>query len=290
MKRFGVLLSVCLVLISCSERRSDSPSSPSPLKEEEVRVVSLAPSVTETLFALGAGETVVGVTSSCDYPPEALEKPKIGDFMNLQLEALLQVSPTLAVGVKGAVSQAQRNQLEKTGVVLKLVEDGSVAEVLAGIQSMGKWIGKEKEAEGLVQNMRAQLATAEVAKPRTIRVLLVVSWDPLVVAGPGSFVDDVMAVAGAINVAKHAKTDYPSWDMEAVLSAAPDVIVECLMGKFSEPLSRWARWDSIPAVATKQVYALSPDLLLRPGPRVGEGVDALRAVLLRAESRKGESR
>ncbi len=270
-----VLLLAALALGAC---RGGSP----PTDATPQRVVSLAPSVTEVLFRLGAGERVVGVTRYCDHPPEAKLRPKIGGFADPNLEAILALRPDLVVAPENPASGPVLARLASLGVRTLAVKPDDLAGVEATVRAVGGAVGRAQAAEALVAELHASLAAAAArvrpgAKPR---VLFVYGHRPLVAAGPGSFGDDMLRRAGAENVVGAARVAYPKLTIEDVLRLRPEVVLDASMGEGEgDVASFWARWPEVPAVATSRVHAADQPGLMQPGLRVGEGLAWLVGVL-----------
>jgi iron complex transport system substrate-binding protein len=273
------LLALALALASgCQERtREPAPSG-------EPRIVSLSPATTEIVFALGLGPQVQGVTRYCDHPPEASALPKIGGFIDPSFEATVGLAPTLAVAAGSPALDGFLGRLRRAGIAVVAPPLETLDDTLRGIEAIGAATGRQREAAALAGQIQADLdrLRSRAASGRPVRTLLIYGHRPLVVAGPTTFAGELLALAGAENVASGAKVPYPTWSMEDVARAAPEVIVDASMGgEASEnaALGRWAGWESIPAVRDGRVHVLRDTSLMRPGPRLGEALDLLRRAL-----------
>ena len=162
-----------------------------------VRVVSISPSTTETLFAIGAGPLTVGRSRYCDRPAEALALPEVGGFVDPNLEAILALRPSLVVGARGPGGSGVTDQLAAQGIELYFPEADSLAGIDTMIAGMGARVGREAQAAAVVQKLDADVATIarEVAAEPKPRVVLVFGLDPVVLAGPGGFADELVARA-----------------------------------------------------------------------------------------------
>jgi len=249
------------------------------LKGSPSRIVSLAPSNTELLYALGLGDRVVGVTSYDDYPPEVKDKPKIGGFADVDAERVVALSPDLVVAGNIHVAKVVP-ALEKLGLAVVVIDPKTVDDIGARLTMLGRLTGKEQEAQEAKAKLDQRLA-ATAAKVKAAGRWPRVFWmigDGLFTAGPGSFIDDLIAKAGGTNIAADAKTQWPELSMEAVLKADPEVIVipgpdgPALAGK----LKADPTWQQVSAVKAGR-FVLIPDqnLVSRPGPRIVDGLDAL---------------
>jgi len=243
------------------------------------RIISLTPTITETLFALGAGERVVGVTRFCNYPPEARKRTKVGGLIDTDVEAILALHPDLVIAES---QQAVVKRLRGLGLDVLTVKFESMADLLVAFDEVGRGVGREAEAGALVAGIRRR--TAEVTKalkdaPRP-RVLVVVGRRPLVAVGRGTFLDELITLAGGANIVGDSERPYPIVSMERVLLGDPEIIVECsgsMAGKdlTQEARQSWSRWSSLSAVSSGRVYVSRSDALLRPGPRICQALDEL---------------
>jgi len=256
------------------------------------RIVSTAPSITEMLYALGLGDRVVGVTRFCRYPPEAQQKPKIGDYVNPNLEAIAALRPDLVMVQTNPVRLAER--LQALHLRTLEVDQQNLAALYNSIHVTGVATGVPARAEQLIGSIQSQLEAVRkraAALPRR-RVMFVVGRAPgrldgLVVAGKSSFLTEVISVAGGDNIFRDATAAYPEVSLEEVLSRNPDVIID--MGDMGdagdtggitdqhrrEIVGLWQRMTTISAVKQHQVFAIASEIYLVPGPRV---VDAARSL------------
>jgi cobalamin transport system substrate-binding protein len=262
-----------------------------------LRLVSLAPSLTESVFALGRGDWLVGVTDFCDYPPEARLKPKVGGSVTHDLERIIQLRPSLVLITQDGNPLQTVARLTQLGLPVFAVTPDSFGGILKSILSLGRALKAEAAAAKLVQQIqdRASWVRRTVqGRPRP-RTLYLVWSDPLVAAGPGTFVGDLLEMAGGENIVRERSVGYPHLGWEEVVERAPEVIV---VTEHREPdrsatgvevlRSNWSRWQSIPAVRSGRILELPGDTILRPGPRVVEGLEALsRAIHPEAFGRTG---
>jgi len=282
------LFAVSLLALCCHKASAREASTSGPQ-----RVVSLAPSVTETLFALGFGDRLVGVTSYCDYPPEAKQLPKIGGFMNPSLEVIVEKKPDLVIGVNTATDPTKLREMERLDLRVNLISVASLTDILTGIKSVARLMGNPKVGERLVVKIERQLNQVKkrVAPAPRRSALLVVGLRPLVAVGGKNFIDDLITLAGGENIAGNATQPWLNLPDEFVVAKAPQVIIEAGMGsERAAPAKHWGDLKSIPAVKEGRVYAYPSDKILRPGPRVGEGLEEIARFIhpeCFAESRRG---
>jgi iron complex transport system substrate-binding protein len=242
------------------------------------KVVSLAPSVTETLFALGFGNVLIGVTTHCDYPEEARKIPKIGGFTSPSLEVIVAKQPELVIGVSSATDPMKARELERLGLKVTLISLGSVGDILNSIKSLGQLLGNPGAGEQLAQRITQQFESVKrrVAPAPRRSTLLAVGSRPLVAVGGRNFIDELITAAGGDNIAGSAAQPWLNLPDEYIVAKAPQVIIEAGMGSDrSASAKRWADLKSIPAVKERRVYSYPSDKILRPGPRIGEGLEEI---------------
>ena len=249
------------------------------------RIVSLAPSVTEILFALGVGDRVVGVSTYCDYPPQVAGRPRIGTFLSPSVERILAQKPDLVIGVPSPGNRTSVADLQGLGLRVLVVAPEDVASILTSIREVADAVGEPEEGERLVGELQRELQRirALVSTTSTRRVLMLVGREPLVAVGAGSYLDELLRLARATNVAAAAKERWPNVGLEFVLDAAPEVIIDAAMGsERTDDDARQAFWSSfpvIPAVRDGRVYGYPRLELLRPGPRVAQALEGIAQVV-----------
>lgn len=243
------------------------------------RIISLAPHVTETLFALGLGGRVVGVTSFCDQPPAARDLPKVGGFKGKSLEAIIALRPDLVIGTRDGNEEQLFQALDRLRVRTLAVQPSTVESAIASIREIGRAAGADEAGERLAASLEAGLLRVreKTAGGHRPRVVFVYGRDPLVLAGPGTFADDLIRLAGGENIAGDARVPYPRFSLEAVVARAPEVIIEGAMGSEVDGGSRlfWSRLPSLPAVKSGRIELIDEDLIARPGPRIILGLEAV---------------
>ena len=247
------------------------------------RVLSLAPSLTEMLFAIGLDEQIVGVTNFCNYPPAAADKPKVG-YTQPNLESLLALSPDM-VAAPGELLRADiLAKLEALKVPTFIFEAKSLEHVLAHIHTLGRIFERSSAADALTRHMRERIAevSRRVQTTERRRVLYVLSSHPLITVGPNSYIHQMIELAGGINVAAETSGAYPRLSMETVLEKDPEVLVFPVGSTESVPeheQQTWKRWTSLSAVQHQRLHVVSSDALNRPGPRVVDGLEQLAQMI-----------
>ena len=246
------------------------------------KVVSLAPSVTETIFALGSGDRLVGVTTSCDYPAEARKIPKIGGFMSPSLETIVAKRPDIVIGVSSATDPAKAREMERLGLEVTLISLASVSDILSSIKSIARSLESPQAGEKLVHKITLQMdqVRERVAPAPRRSTLLLVGLRPLIAVGGKNFIDELITLAGGKNIAGDAAQPWLNLPDEYVVAKAPQVIIEAGMGSERDQIAKhWADLKSIPAVQHRRVYRYPSDKILRPGPRIGEGLEEIAQLL-----------
>jgi iron complex transport system substrate-binding protein len=244
----------------------------------QMRIVSLAPSVTETLFALGAGPDVVGVSQYCDYPPQVQDLPRVGSFLTPNLEAIIALRPTLVVGLELSSDVRQIRALNSMGYPVLLVSDDSLQQIETSIEKVGARIDREDEARRLVAQIRAQIETVQnrLANVKPVRALMLVGHQPIVAVGPDTYLDELMRIARADNIVEAVGEQWPHLSLEFIIAMRPEVILDGAMG--TDPASSsdfWEKYPTIPAVRDRRVYGYAEDPMLHAGPRVGESLEII---------------
>lgn len=239
------------------------------------RLVSLAPNMTEIVFALGAGERVVGVTRFCNFPPEAAALEKVGGYTDVSLEKVFTLKPDLVVVPTGPGAAAVARALERAGFPVYWSRVDGVDDTLRTIRELGGLLDRAAEAEALATRLEGDLAKGGRAPGDPPRALVLVGAHPLVAAGPGTYLDELVRRAGGVNVVTSNPGSFASLSEETVAALAPSVILDLAMAGERLPASLLSRWQA----AGIRVVALKGDAYLRPGPRLGAAYREIAAAL-----------
>ncbi len=283
-----VLLSLFLLisLLSCSPPKAGETKSPIEITDQlgrvvkldkiPQRIISLAPSNTEILFALGLADRVVAVTDYCNYPPEAKQKPSIGGFSTPNIEKVVALSPDLVLATSVHQKQVIPN-LEQKGITVFALAPETLDEVLEAITLVGRITGEENRASKLVAEMRTKIKavtgkTSSLSEAQKPRVLYIMWHDPLMTAGSGTLQDELIRTAGGTNVARDL-TGYAGITLEAVIGANPEVMVAGVgMGTGADASLQFAKTEArlrdTDARKHNRVHTIDVDLVGRPGPRI----------------------
>jgi iron complex transport system substrate-binding protein len=253
------------------------------LARPAVRIVSLAPSITECLFALGAGDRVMGVTDFCNYPPEARLKPHVGGMINPSIEAVVGLEPDLIVmSMEGNIREDFR-RLTSFGTPVFVSNPRTLEGIYRSLRTLGTLTGKEESARHLVAALESReraIRSAAEGLPR-VRGLLLVSLQPLMCAGGNTFIDELLRVAGGANLASRAHGTYPSYSRENVIADDPEVIIVMsdILPEGAGLTATFPEWESVDAVRKGRVFRLEADVVSRPGPRALDALERLFHIL-----------
>ena len=245
------------------------------------RIISIAPSNTEILFALGLADKIVAVTDYDDYPPEAEMKPSIGGFSTPNIEEIVALSPDIIIAASIHEDKIIP-QLEAKGLTVLALDPNNLDEVLAAVTLIGKATGQEKEASGLVAEMQSRIKavtdkTDSLSQEQKPRVFYIVWHDPLMAPGSGTFQDDLIRKAGGINIAQEL-TSWTTISLEAVIEANPEVMIAGVShGSLTDLNFQFIKTEprlrDTDARRNDRVYDVDGDLASRPGPRIIDGLE-----------------
>ncbi len=238
------------------------------------RVICLMPSVTDTVYALGAGDDVVGISDFTKYPAEALSKPSIGNLINPSIETILSLHPDLVIGVQPMGPMEATDQLERVGIPVFLVSPHGIAGIFHSIETIGEALNRPQQADALVHSLRQRV---EAVKARTKHlsaptVFMPVWYDPITTIGKHAFITEIIDAAGGHSITDDLSTEWPEVSLEVVLSRPPDALLLVRGGKTTlEVLESRPGWSNMAAIKTHRVYYVD-DRINFPSP---VAIDAL---------------
>jgi iron complex transport system substrate-binding protein len=256
------------------------------VKKNPQRIISLSPAHTEILFALGLGSRIVGVTDYSDYPPEAASKQNVGSYDAPNIEQIVALEPDLVLATEE--HKAETEALEKRGITVVALNPGTVSEVLQTITLIGQITGQDKEAATLVASMQQRI-DAVTAKTKSLsaaqkpRVFVVIWHDPIWTVGSGTFHDELITMAGGVNIA-HDLSGYTDISLENVIIGNPQVIIAGVgMGDGADASLVFMQTDSrlknVDARVDNRVYGANMDIVSRPGPRLADALEVIYALI-----------
>jgi iron complex transport system substrate-binding protein len=260
MKRIFCTLSLLVALASrcvASRTVTDELGREVVVPDHPHRVICLMPSVTDTVFALGAGDDVVGISDYTKYPAEALKKPSIGDLIKPSIETILSLHPDLVINMQPKGPMESTEQLERLGIPVFLVDPRGIAGVLHSVESIGQALNRTPEADALVASLQRRVdavrrRTKGLPEPT---VFMPVWYDPIITIGKHAFTTEIIAAAGGRSVTDDLSADWPQISMEVVLARAPEALLLVRGGKTTlEVLQSRPGWSSVPAVQVRRVY------------------------------------
>jgi iron complex transport system substrate-binding protein len=246
------------------------------LASDEVRVISMAPHLTELVYAAGAGDRLVGVVDWSDYPPEASELPSIGDAFRFDLEQILGLVPDLALAWRGGTPTTVVDRLEALGIEVLWIETRTLEDIALALETIGRALDSNDRAEAAAADFRARVESFESGEVPTLSVFYQVSRRPLYTLGGRHVINEVFGLCSLRNIFADLDVEAAVVDQEAVLAAVPDLIIAGIDENHqgSDPLAHWR--SSGPVLdGTTQLHQVDPTLLIRPTPRIIEGIEHL---------------
>ncbi len=290
MKRLLVLTAACGVAVLLAAGQAlggafeDSAGRVVAIPDRPERIVSLAPSVTEILFALGLGERIVGVTEFSTYPPEAAERPRVGSFVRLNAERILELEPDLVIGTVDGNKPGLVRLLQEAGVAVYTVNPRTVSGMIRTVARVGEVCGVKEHADETAARLEQRLRSVleRVSGTGSPRVFMQINIRPIMSVNRETLHHDVIRLAGGVNVTADYRAHYPRLGLEQVLALQPEVILISSMergGAFEKARRAWLQWESIPAVREDRVHLVESDLIDRPSPRVIHGLEVVADLL-----------
>ena len=289
---FLVLLLLANALACTRPREPQSPSATQELTDDAgrnvtlparvERVITLAPNLTEIVFAIGAGDRVVGNTTYCDFPAEAKNVAKVGDTLHPSLERIIALRPQVVLVSTASQLEVFTQQLQNQNIAVFVTDPHDLEGVFKSIQQIGTILDQEQQAQALVQKLRDRTNAVEqaVRQAPPVRVFYQVSGEPLYTAGRDAFVTDLMRRAGAVSVTGEIPGAWPKYSNESALAAKPDAIILPTGGSMGAANANAAEaLRNSPAVQSGRVYKINDDHLARPGPRAVDGLEEMARAL-----------
>lgn len=290
-----IITALLLLSLSCSHRRNQNALSNSETHEvtDEAgrrvrvprkidRIVSLAPNLTEIVYAVGAGEQLVGNTEYCDYPLQAKNVAKVGDTMHPSVERILALKPQVVLVSTASQLEAFTKQLDQQNIAVYVTNPQSLEDIFRSIQSLGDLFGHREWAVTLVTQlrMRAEAVEAATKTVQPLKVFYQVSDQPVYTIGRDAYLTDLVRRAGGISVTADVPGAFPRYSDEAALAARPDAIILPTGGSMGSANSTVAAaLKNSPAVLNNRVYKVNEDHLQRPGPRLIDGLEEMARAL-----------
>jgi iron complex transport system substrate-binding protein len=254
------------------------------IPDNPLRVVSLAPSITEIVFALGEGGRLKGVTQHCDFPAEAGFLPKVGSYVHLDLERIVALKPDLCIAVRDGNPGNVVAELETFGIPVYAVDPRNLDTAVQTVLEIGRLLNAAAKAQRLADEMRARIERVKVRAAETgrrPRVFFQIGTAPIVSAGSNTLIDELIAAAGGQNLAE-GPASYPRFSREQVMALQPEVIIITSMTKeadLEQVKAEWKKYEELPAVRDNRVFIVDADLFDRPTPRIIDGLETLAGII-----------
>jgi iron complex transport system substrate-binding protein len=252
------------------------------LQQPATRIVSLAPSITESLFAIGAGDHVIGVTDYCNFPPQVRFCHRVGGMINPSIEAIVGLSPDLIILSMEGNQRQDFTTLTALRVPVFVTNPRTLEGINRSLRQLGALTGRTREAGRLADSLSRRIAQLRVdGSKRRTRTLLFVSVQPLMAVGANTFLNELVTAAGGENLAASSSLTYPSLSREMVLTQDPEVllITSDALDSTEHISTMYPEWAQLSAVRSRHVYRINPDLVSRPGPRAVDGLAMLISYL-----------
>ncbi len=221
------------------------------------RIICLVPSITDAVFAIGAGDDVVGISDYVKYPAEAMKKPSVGSISNPSMETIVALHPDLVLGMPHQNQQAVLDQLQHFGIPIFIVDPHGIAGILHSVVTLGQATGHEAQANALALQLqqRIEAVRARVKGLPIVNVYMPVSYDPVITIGKGSFITEIIEVAGGHSITSDINQEWPHISMEAVIARSPQALLMMRGGTVTiDSLKDRPGWSILPAVKAQRVY------------------------------------
>jgi len=290
-----VAVVVIVMIAACSRRPGNVPANGAATHEvvDEAgrrvrlplhvdRIVSLAPNLTEIVYAVGAGDRLVGRTRYCDYPAEAKTVPEVGDTMTPSIERIIALKPQIVLISTASQLEAFTRQLNEQRIAVYVTNPQSLEDVFLSIQNLGDLFDNRDQAAKLVADLRQRAETVEAAtkQVKPVKVFYQVSGEPLYTIGREAYLTDLVRRAGGVSVTADVPGAFPRFSDEAALAARPEAVILPSGGSMGTAnLTAVAALKNSPAVLNNRVYRINDDHLSRPGPRLVDGLEEMARAL-----------
>jgi iron complex transport system substrate-binding protein len=248
------------------------------------RILSLAPSITEILFALDLDKEIAGVTDFCDYPEAASKKPKIGGFINPSIEKIVSIQPDLIIAIRDGNRMDTIQRLIDLSFSVYVIDPKGFDGVITTLRNIGEIVGRQEKSKSITTEIRKKrdkvsTLTRSLHRPT---VFFQVGYLPMITVGKGTLADDLIRLAGGRNLLENESTAYPSYNIELVVQKAPEIIIMSSMDSkrdYSTVVKMWQTWKTIPAVKRNAIHVLDSNIVDRPTPRIVDGLGAMLRVI-----------
>ncbi|MHC4131668.1 MAG: ABC transporter substrate-binding protein [Planctomycetota bacterium] len=286
------LAAVCILLM-LSGNGEKKEFFVNPLPSQPERIVSLAPNITEILFALGLKDQIIAVSRDSDFPVETENKEKLGTFWQPNIEAILAMKPDLVVALSFEQQKAVAESLGRFGYPVLILEIKRIEHLFTAIDKIGNATNRSQDAIKLINDIKDELHECKLSiENKRTKVLWVIQNEPLRIAGRNTFMNEMIELAGGENAIGPTIQQYPAIGTEELFACGAEVIIHSAMGKDNIDEQQlvaerfWSRISNLPAVKNERIYVLDSDSILRLGPRIAEGVRQIAQFLHQSVQRK----
>jgi iron complex transport system substrate-binding protein len=278
-----VFLAIFCSEISCARTVTDEIGRSVNITPAPQRIVSLAPGITETLYALGLDDKIAGVTTFCDWPAAVCTKPRIGGFTNPSIEKIVSLKPDLIIATADGNRKDTVRQLERIGLSVYVTNPSDTDGILRSIVHIGEITNRKQDAGKLVEKLQKRLnnITVQIRHKRKPRVFFQIGLEPVVTAGKGTLINEVIERAGGVNVAGLDTARYPRYSAEGIMGAAPEIILFAPMvndKEFTTGKIFWQKFRGVPAVKNNKIYPINTDLISRASPRIVDAIEKMALI------------
>lgn len=287
-KWLGIVFLVCMLTVSASPSVAktvmDQLNRQVRVPDRPHRIVAMAPSITEIIFALDLSDRLAGATQFSDYPPKAQKLPKVGSYVHLDVEKIVALKPDLCIAVKDGNPISVVRKLESVSIPVYAVDPRNLDAVMATLLELGKLLDVGVRAEAIVagmvdriQNLRQRLACTD----HTPGVFFQIGISPIVSVGTPTFIHELIIMAGGTNLAQ-GKTPYPRFSKEQVIGMWPEVMIITSMAReavFDQVKTEWQQWPELPAVKNDRIYLVDSNVFDRASPRLVDGLEILARLI-----------
>lgn len=287
---FFIFLLLTLISLHCKDKKEtkegkkfiDEIGNEITLKHKPTRIISTAPNITETIFAINAQNLLVGRTSFCNYPEEVKNIPIIGDLLNVNFEKVIDLKPDLIfITVEGNTKEIF-DKLKSLGIEVYVTNPRSINGIINSIKNISEVLDKKDTAEILIKFLNQRLKNIKSQNIRKHSAMFVVSLAPLMIAGSNTFINDILNYAGFENISPESISSYPVISREEVLRKNPDWVILPEGFSKSEILKYYPEWKKLKAIRNDNIIFIDPDLFFRPGPRF---IDAIELLVAKTKTR-----
>ncbi len=244
------------------------------------KIISLAPSITEILFALGLNKEIAGVTDFCDHPEAASKKPRIGGFVNPSIEKIVSMQPDLIIAIRDGNRMETIDRLSGLAFPVYVVYPKSFDGVITTLRNIGEIVGRQEDSRKIITEMRTKrekVVTLTRSLPRP-KVFFQIGYFPIITVGKGALADELIRLAGGRSISENESMNYPPYNVVIVIQKAPEIIIISSMESkrdYTGLVKMWQNWKSIPAVRRNAIHIVDSNIVDRPTPRIVHGLEAM---------------